>query len=159
MNVGFTFVVHGVPIPQGSTRAFLPKGWKRPIITAANSKTKPWRQEIAGCALAEMERLGLSKIGRKIGVKVSAYFSFPRPQSLPKRVCDKTSKPDLDKLVRALLDAMTGVVFEDDSQVVMFAAKKGFGNPGLRVKVSEVEAFPPLITVIHSPINDEDLPF
>lgn len=157
----FTFVVHGVPIPQGSTRAFIPKGWNRPVITAANSKTKPWRQEIAGCALAEMERLGLSKIGRKTAVKISAYFSFPRPTSVsPKRFPEKTTKPDLDKLVRALLDALTGVVFEDDSQVVMFAAKKGFGAPGLRVRVAEVvEDLPPSIPYERALIVDEECPF
>lgn len=159
MSASFTFVVRGVPVPQGSTRAFIPKGWNRPIITAANSKTKPWRQEIAGCALAEMERQGLSKIGRQVGVKITAYFSFPRPQSLKKSVTEKTTKPDVDKLLRSLLDALTGVVFEDDSQVVMIAAKKGFGSPGMKVRIGEVETLPVFSPVVREAVRDEDLPF
>jgi len=153
------FSVHGVPIPQGSTRAFIPKGWTRPIITAANSKTKPWRQEIAGVVLTEMERRGFARLGREIPVKVSAGFTFARPQGLPKRIISKTTKPDLDKLVRSLLDAMTGLVFEDDSQVVEMHVRKHFGVPGVRVLVQEAMAMPPATPILYQPIRDEEIPF
>ncbi len=38
------FTVYGVPIPQGSTKAFVPKGWTRPVVTHDSARTKPWRQ-------------------------------------------------------------------------------------------------------------------
>jgi hypothetical protein len=37
--------------------------------------------------------------------------------------------PDLDKLVRGLNDALTGVVFEDDSQIDQIVAVKRYGVP------------------------------
>ena len=42
---------------------------------------------------------------------------------------NKVTRPDVDKLLRAVLDAITGIVFMDDSQVVKAEASKVFG-PG-----------------------------
>ena len=130
------FTVHGIAIPQGSTRAFIPKGWSRPVITAANVKTKPWRQEIAGCAIHAMSENGLTIIGRGQAVSVAAWFRFPRPKSVSKKILYKTTKPDLDKLARSLLDALTGIVFEDDSQVMEMHVSKHFGDPETKVRIT-----------------------
>ena len=49
-----------------------------------------------------------------------------------------TSKPDIDNVVKAILDACNGVVFRDDAQVVMLVATKAFsGEPGVRVVIRE----------------------
>ena len=129
-----SFTVYGTPIPQGSTKAFIPKGWKRAIITADNKKTKPWRQEIAQTAQAEMGKLKM--LEREIPVTVRCEFFFAKPKSTKKSVFAKTTKPDLDKLARSLLDALTGIVFEDDSQVTMLVVSKGFGNPRAEISVT-----------------------
>ncbi len=42
---------------------------------------------------------------------------------------------DLDKLARALLDGMTGVVYVDDKQVVRLVAAKEWGEDGASVTV------------------------
>ena len=54
-----------------------------------------------------------------IGVKISFGIAAPINQKhgYPKR-------PDLDKLVRGVLDALTGVCYRDDSQVVTLTAQK-----------------------------------
>ena len=134
MNLQFT--VLGQPIPQGSTRAFIPKGWKRPVITAANSKTMPWRQEIAGVALTEAQRSGFQMV---VGapVRIVTEFMFDRPKSV--KVPFKITKPDLDKLLRSVLDALTGVLFKDDSQVIESHAYKRFQSPaGVHIFVGEL---------------------
>ncbi|MCR4339570.1 MAG: RusA family crossover junction endodeoxyribonuclease [Gemmatimonadaceae bacterium] len=48
-----------------------------------------------------------------------------------------TTKPDADKLTRALLDALTGVAYVDDSQVVHLGIRKEWAltGPGTRVEV------------------------
>jgi Holliday junction resolvase RusA-like endonuclease len=97
------FTVYGVPIPQGSMKAFTPKGWTRPILTSDNKKTKPWRQEVAGAALEAMQRYGFEKLDRSIPVTLILNFAFSKPQSTKKSVVAKTTKPDLDKLARSLL--------------------------------------------------------
>jgi crossover junction endodeoxyribonuclease RusA len=135
MTVQFT--VYGIPIPQGSTKAFIPKGWNRAIITSDNKKTKPWRQEIAGTARDAMQ--GLSPAGRAIPISVRCCFYFDKPKSVKKSVNGKTTKPDVDKLARAVLDALTGITFDDDSQVTELYVMKRFGSPARAViAVSEV---------------------
>src|SRR5258708_39913276 len=104
-----SFTVLGVPQPQGSTRAFVPKGWTRAIITSANSKNKPWRQEVASCALCEMQRMGFTKCGKDVAVRVEVSFFFDKPKSVRKTQLDKVTKPDVDTLTRPVLDVVTGI--------------------------------------------------
>lgn len=126
------FTVIGKPEPQGSARAFYVKSLGRSVITSDNAKLKPWRQQVSGMAQAAMA--GRLAKERKIPVRVQARFYFDRPQSA-KKGAEKTTKPDLDKLLRALLDSMTGVVFSDDSQVTECTVSKAFGQPS-RVEVA-----------------------
>lgn len=45
-------------------------------------------------------------------------------------------KPDLDNLVKALKDALTGIVWKDDAQIVSLCARKTYGDrPAIYVKV------------------------
>ena len=135
MNI--TFTVYGTPRPQGSLRAFIPKGWKRPILTSDNTKLKPWRQEIAQTAQLKVRTSDTCwPLERGIAVTVRCEFFFAKPKSTKKSVVAKTTKPDLDKLARSLLDALTGIVFEDDSQVTMLIVSKGFGNPRAEISVT-----------------------
>jgi crossover junction endodeoxyribonuclease RusA len=125
--VNFSFTVYGVPVPQGSSRAFIPKGWTRPVITAANSKTKPWRQEVAGACIARLN--GASPAVSDMPMSITVAFFFDRPKSTKKSVRHKVTKPDIDKLARSILDALTGIAFADDSQVTELHVSKGFGSP------------------------------
>ncbi len=115
------FTVYGVPIPQGSTKAFIPKGWKRPIVTHDSAKTKPWRQAIVDATLERMA--GRAPLEGPVELRVTFYL--PRPKSAPKRVTEPAKQPDLDKLVRAVGDALTAAgVWRDDGQVVSTLARK-----------------------------------
>jgi crossover junction endodeoxyribonuclease RusA len=118
-------LIYGVPIAQGSMKGFLPKGWTRPIITSDSKKTKPWKQEIAGAAASAMTKRKLDQVSDG-PVLVELAFYFDRPKSLKKTILHKVTKPDVDKLARAVLDALTGPVFKDDSQVVSLRITKGF---------------------------------
>jgi crossover junction endodeoxyribonuclease RusA len=122
-------VVYGQPIPQGSSRAFVPRGWKRPIITADNVRTKPWRQ-----AIIEASREWVDEHGpwpREMSLALNVAFFVRRPPSAPKRRGEPTTKPDLDKLVRAVGDALTDAgVWVDDAQVIATTARKAYaGGP------------------------------
>jgi Holliday junction resolvase RusA-like endonuclease len=97
-----SFTVIGIPQPQGSSRAFVPRGWNRAIITSANSKLKPWRQEIAGTAQAAMSESQLD-IMNDVPLSIEAAFYFEKPRSAKKSLRHKITKPDSDKLLRGLL--------------------------------------------------------
>jgi Holliday junction resolvase RusA-like endonuclease len=129
------FTVYGKPQPQGSTRAFTPKGWSRPIITTDNAKLKPWRQQIADTALT----LGRIKYEKETPVAVTLNFYFAKPASTSKKRLFPIVKPDIDKIARSFLDAITGVLITDDSQVVaLFAVKHYDAVERVDVKIAAV---------------------
>ena len=119
------FVVYGIPVPKGSTRAFIPKGWNRSVITNANAKTKPWQQAIVDAAREALN--GAAPLDEP--VILTAVFYLPRPASAPKRVIYPAKKPDLDKLLRCVKDGLTRAgVYRDDSRVVEVNAQKRFAG-------------------------------
>ena len=127
------FAVAGTPVPQGSTRAFVVNG--RAVTTSTSGQNlKHWRQSIAQAA---QDARGGEFADRGVPVTVRLRFLLQKPKSAPKRVTQPTTKPDADKLIRAALDALTGVVFADDSQVVTLTAWKEYaiGAPGVSVEV------------------------
>lgn len=122
-----TFFVHGKAEPQGSSRAFMAGG--RPIITSANKNLKDWRTIVQ---LAAMEHAHMFDGP----VEVVLHFHLPRPVSLPKKVTHNVKRPDVDKLARAILDALTGQFFKDDSQVVALEAYKHYADPFIGVDIT-----------------------
>jgi Holliday junction resolvase RusA-like endonuclease len=128
MTVSFT--VFCKPEPQGSTRAFIPKGWQRPIITSTNKALKPYRQQVARTALEVCQAANdVLPFGKHEPAELTVSFYFLRPPSIPKKRTAHVVKPDLDKLVRAIKDALKGIVYHDDSQVVTVHAHKNYGSP------------------------------
>jgi crossover junction endodeoxyribonuclease RusA len=119
-----TFSVVGHAQPQGSTKAFMPKGARYPVVTSDNPNLGQWRQLVAHAA--QPYAAGGPLRG---GVVVLLTFSLQRPKSLPKRVREHLKKPDIDKLARAVLDALTGILFVDDSEVVRLTATKQYAAP------------------------------
>ena len=117
MNLVFT--VYGIARPKGSTRAFMRPGMKFPIITSANKSVKGWEESIR--AALQQHAAGVFFTGP---LNVYITFALPRPKSLPKALTAHVKKPDVDKLARGSLDAMKGVLWDDDSQIDILLVKK-----------------------------------
>src|ERR1051325_8086771 len=121
------FTVWGEAQPQGSAKAFTPRGWSRPIITSDNPSLKQWRQVVAEAANHALGELPAVERGLLLeGGRLTVAFYLPRPKSLPKRATAHTKKPDLDKLVRSCCDSLSSVAFRDDSQVCELVAFKHY---------------------------------
>jgi crossover junction endodeoxyribonuclease RusA len=141
-----TFHVPGVPAPQGSGTA-RSSGRKHWVDTGAHDPKKPLGQWRALVSLAAHQAMaGRPPIAGP--VVVAAIFTMPRPKSYPKKRWAATSKPDKDKLERAMLDSMSKIVFVDDSQVVSSRTSKvlegdylnlASAAPGLSVVVVAME--------------------
>lgn len=141
-----SFFVPGVPVPKGSAKAYVNKHTGRAQVMQDNrEKQKPWASAIT---LTAMER-GVK--GTLAPVRVSLAFSMPRLKShygtgknstsiKPNAPNKHTSKPDLDKLIRCVLDALTGVAWHDDSQVVEVSASKYYrDDPGVIITLETLE--------------------
>ena len=110
MRDAYTFTVYCHPEPQGSSKAFVVSGKAR--ITSDNNKLKPYRQTITCTVLDELNRRGIDTpvAPKHEPVDLNLIFVLRRPASAPKRRKRPAVKPDLDKLIRATLDALTGVL-------------------------------------------------
>lgn len=146
------FKVVGTPAPQGSKRAFTNKKTGRARVVEASSKVKPWRADVRAAAEAAIE--GDPGELWEAPVSVSLKFYMPRPKShygsgrnagVVKESAPlfPASIPDVDKLARAVLDALTGVVFADDKTVVRLSASKLYATsrPGLSVTASVLKLY------------------
>ena len=111
-----SFFVKGRPVPQGSMKFIRPGV----MIHSRSQELALWRADIARNA----ELFGFKPIAS--AVKVELDFVMNRPKSA-KRVFPSV-KPDLDKLIRAVLDGLTGVAYEDDSQVILIQSSKTYGD-------------------------------
>jgi len=111
--------------------------------TKGRDRLKKWRGRIETAAARAMLEWGTSAVLASerseavvspftFAVVLSAEFVLPRPPSHYKPSGDLTAKakrdnahpgkPDLSKLVRAVEDAMSGIVYGDDAQVQRYGA-------------------------------------
>lgn len=115
--------IAGIPQSQGSTRAFVVNG--RAVTTSANPKNKSWRESVASELRAQNTELLASP------VSVELEFAMPRTKTLPKtKVRAHTTKPDIDKLLRSVLDAGKGVTWSDDACIDRVTVSKRYANIG-----------------------------
>lgn len=125
-----TIVVYGLAVPQGRPRAVRRGNY---IGVYEDKASRNWKQDIKWQAINQ----GLKNpIDSPIYLQI--HFFLPRPKSLPKRIIYHTRKPDLDNLVKAVKDALRGLAYRDDSQIVRMEAWKGYGNPP-RVEIAIME--------------------
>jgi len=131
------FTVWGTARPKGSARAFVPKGWTRPIITSDNQGLKAWEDTIRATLQDVMNTTPAGIRGEIFDAPVALMliFHLPRPKAA-KHLRYSTKKPDLDKLVRGAIDAMNGILFHDDAQVVAISARKLYADGGARLDVT-----------------------
>jgi len=130
MSVVVRFRVEGTPRPKGSWRHV---GAGR-VISAAKG-LDAWERAVRQAAEHAMV------VPRVSGdaLQVTLTFRMPRP------VCRRadvwhTTRPDIDKLIRAVLDAMSGIVYTDDAMICSVSARSMYADatmpPGVAVTVS-----------------------
>jgi crossover junction endodeoxyribonuclease RusA len=128
--VSVSFRVFGLAAPQGSARAFMAGG--KPVITSANKNLGHWRRLVADASqnYAQMH---------DGPVAVVLQFYMQRPKTVKRHL--PTTTPDLDKLIRAVGDSLTGIMWHDDSQVTSLTADKTYADednpPGVHIWISE----------------------
>ena len=131
----FEVRVYGLPVGQARPRAFkLPTGQIR-LYDPATSRD--WKRTVMAQALAaKPERLLAGALEGEMD------FYLPRPKSLPKRRVYPITKPDCTNLVKGTEDALRGIVFSDDSQIVALRLAKHYAEesapPGVFIRLEEL---------------------
>ncbi len=147
-KAALSFIVYGNPEPRGSKTAGIGKGGRR-FMRDSNPKSYPWMSDVAqaaGLAMHDRKIVGNREAYVAAGglfrgpLRVDVDFYLPRPKghfgsgknegkvkaSAPSR---PITKPDKGKLERGTLDALEGVVYANDAQVVEGDSRKFYGEP------------------------------
>jgi Holliday junction resolvase RusA-like endonuclease len=66
-------------------------------------------------------------------IEIVMEFRYAKPKSVKREL--PTVPPDLDKQIRSILDALTGIAYHDDSQVISISASKSYGEPGVSISL------------------------
>jgi len=148
MRDDMKFFVPGIPVPKGSAKAFYNKHLGRAQVVQDNhERQKPWASLISTIAI---EQTGSPLF--KGPVSLSLRFHMPRPKKhyftgkrsrilRPDAPAWHTSHTgDLDKLVRCVKDALTGIVWVDDCQVAHMGDTRKFYSetPGVEIEIREI---------------------
>ncbi len=108
--------VSGTPGPQGSKKAVgtraAKNGGRTPILVESSAKVKPWRAAVADAAANCAPLAG--------ALAASMIFTLQPPQRMPKGRVLPSCTPDLSKLLRSTEDALKGLAWLDDAQVVEY---------------------------------------
>ena len=142
-----TFTVPGAPVPGGSKKVIPRAGLRYPLTVASakhllglvlviddNDRTKQWKKAVRQAAVFSFN--GQPPLFGPL--RLDVRFQLPRPkahfttagvlrESAP---VFPTKRPDATKLLRAVEDALTGVVWLDDAQVVEQHVSKAFVGGG-----------------------------
>lgn len=131
--------VVGIPQPQGSKTAFV-RGGRAVLVEGrrgpARENFHSWREAVAQAGRDWQHDHGTPLLDEPLSVDIT--FRLPRPKSAPKRRLHPDGRPDIDKLGRAVLDAITGVLIINDSRVVELNTRKQFavdGPPGASITI------------------------
>lgn len=139
MSAAIYFIVPGQPYGKGRPRASSRGGFVRMYTPAA---TLAYEAEIA--RLAAIAKGDWPVMATPMSLRVIAHHAIPaswskrkQQQALQGQVIP--GKPDLDNVAKAVLDALNGVVYEDDKQVIKLVAEKQYSfDPRVEVYVHEV---------------------
>jgi Holliday junction resolvase RusA-like endonuclease len=132
------FFAAGTPQTKGSARAFVVKG--RAVVTNDNKKAAAW-QGVVSCAA---QAAGAKQLDGPVRVEMNFLLARPKGHYRTGKNASllrddapaaPASKPDVDKLARVVLDALTGVAYADDGQVATAHAAKWWALPGEPVGV------------------------
>jgi len=122
-QMSLSFIVYGSPVPQGRPR-FFRRG--NHVGTYDPDKSRTWKQDVKASVLDQLKKQVAILDGP---LSVILDFYLPRPKSLPKKVQYHIKKPDADNLAKAIKDALRGIIYRDDSQIVILTVLKKYGDP------------------------------
>lgn len=121
----------------------MPKGQARPRVVSKNGRTWAFspKNEFRDSVLSHIKSNIPAELRGKMpitsGLSVSIVFHMPRPKSVAKSEIWHIKRPDIDNLIKAVLDAVNDTkIWEDDSQIYEIKSKKVYSDDKIGAEVS-----------------------
>ena len=121
-------VIVGKPVSKGRPRFGRAKNGN--MVAYTPFKTRKYEQEVK--SLFQIAMFGKAMLEGPVKVTITAYFNSK------KKTGWHTSRPDLDNIIKAILDGLNGIVFHDDAAVAEIIASKKYGEDRVEVQVQNV---------------------
>lgn len=140
MRISFT--IYGQPVGKGRPKFSGRYGNTRHAYTP--KKTREYEENVKASFLSRFGMLPFKK-DAKLCVEIHAWYQIPK--SKPKQVKENmrleiirpTVKPDLDNVIKIIMDSLNGVAYPDDKQVVeIHAIKRYSDDPCVTVMIEEI---------------------
>lgn len=125
-----------------------PKGKQRPRVVRGHAftpqETKDYELMIANLCRAMHGRMidGYVKVFIKAVYLVPKSYAKKRKEQIMRKEILPAIKPDIDNIIKIVLDGLNGVAYKDDAQVIEVTAKKTYtfieDEEGVYVNVKEL---------------------
>lgn len=132
--------IPGSPIGQGRPKFSTINGHPKAYDP---EKSRNYKAYVRMLATQAMKDSGFTMIEGPCVLRIDAYFEVPKSKSKRFReaaLLDQerpTKKPDADNIVKAIQDALNGLVYKDDAYIVHLACQKFYSdNPRVEVYIS-----------------------
>ena len=142
--------VFGDPVPQGRprARAFQDRSGTTRVSVFDPATSRDWKRTVAAQVIPVKPPAPVEG-----PLVLIAEFYLRRPASLPKREWAHVKRPDGSNLLKSVEDAMRGIVYRDDSQLVDIIVRKRYDQaPGVGIRI-ERAVRPRVQEEIHCPAS------
>lgn len=127
--MSITFTIPAIPVAQPRHRAAVVNGM---AMTYEAPKSSPIHAFKATVRLAYQRHVDGGPCDGPLGLKLTCVF--PRPQSKTRKRAENprlwhAKRPDGDNVAKAVMDALNGLAWLDDSQIAWLHVEKVYGEP------------------------------
>jgi|SRR5690625_1323046 len=137
------FTIPGQAVPQGRPRArIIGRGQNKRIMMYDPKESKEYKEY---AALIARQYAPKTLYEAELSVDLDIYRQIPKSTTKRKRelynarLIRPTVKPDLDNYSKSILDALNGIMYKDDSQIVDLNISKYYSDdPRVEVRIKEL---------------------
>ena len=130
-------IIPGEPVAKGRPRV------TKHGITYTPKKTENYENLVKLCYMQQSQG---DVLEGELKANIKAYFQIPKSASKKKYNAMEqgdirpVKRPDIDNIIKSVLDSLNGLAYRDDSQVVCINAEKYYSdNPRVEIEISEME--------------------
>ena len=126
-----TLTIPGEPCAQGRPRFSTHGGF---VKAYDPEKSRNYKAYVKMCAIKSMQEQGLTLTEKALSIEVRAFMSIPPSKSKKFKqaavlgIERPTKKPDVDNIFKCVTDAMSGIAYKDDKQIVAATVNKWYAE-------------------------------
>ena len=114
----YSFSIPGDPVGKQRPRTFMPKGGSFPVTTTPK-KTRNYEALVKMCA----EQAGVTPMSQcTVKISIAIPVRMTEFKTKPPRIEEPRKRPDIDNIVKSVCDALNGIAYRDDKDILRITA-------------------------------------